>query len=510
MPFDPELLKKREELLARNLELYPYSWERSHTLLDVRENEKELMDKDVRVAGRLLAYRGKGKMIFIDLGDLDGRMQVMLRKNEFDEDTWELIRHGLDLGDWLGISGTVFVTRMGELSVHAKSLEMLAKTVVRVPIPKSKDDQDWNKLADPETLCRERYLHWTTDPAARQKMVQRARIISEIRSFLDGRGFLEVTTPTIEMNYGGAEARPFETAIHALSGHSAFLRISPELPLKRFIVGGFPRVYTICQNFRNEGIDRSHNPEFTMLEWYEAFTDYNFQMEQVEQLVSCVAEKVCGSMKIVYGGKEIDFTPPWKRTTILDSLEEAGIAAGEMDEDALREEYKKRDIEPPSPYTWGHAVAGLFEALIEHTIEQPTFVCDHPVAISPLTKKKRGDDRLVERFEPIVMGMEIGNAYSELTDPVEQQERFIAQQSLGADKDGVENHPMDTDFLKAMGCGMPPTGGVGVGIDRLVMLLTDSHSIREVIAFPLMRTREAENGGDDGADPAEDTEEQAS
>ena len=510
MPFDPELLKKREELLARNLELYPYSWERSHTLLEVRENEKKLMDKDVRVAGRLLAYRGKGKMIFIDLGDLDGRMQMMLRKNEFDEGIWELIRHGLDLGDWLGISGTVFVTRMGELSVHAKSLEMLAKTVVRVPIPKSKDDQDWNKLADPETLCRERYLHWTTDPAARQKMVQRARIISEIRSFLDGRGFLEVTTPTIEMNYGGAEARPFETAIHALSGHSAFLRISPELPLKRFIVGGFPRVYTICQNFRNEGIDRSHNPEFTMLEWYEAFTDYNFQMDQVEQLVSCVAEKVCGSMKIVYRDKEIDFTPPWKRTTILDSLEEAGIAAGEMDEDALREEYKKRDIEPPSPYTWGHAVAGLFEALIEHTIEQPTFVCDHPVAISPLTKKKRGDDRLVERFEPIVMGMEIGNAYSELTDPVEQQERFVVQQSLGADKDGVENHPMDTDFLKAMGCGMPPTGGVGVGIDRLVMLLTDSHSIREVIAFPLMRTREAENGGDDGAAPAEDTEEQVS
>ena len=510
MPFDPELLKKREELLARDLELYPYSWERSHTLLEVRETEKELMDKDVRVAGRLLAYRGKGKMIFIDLGDLDGRMQVMLRKNEFDEDTWELIRHGLDLGDWLGISGTVFVTRMGELSVHAKSLEMLAKTVVRVPIPKSKDDQDWNKLADPETLCRERYLHWTTDPAARQKMVQRARIISEIRSFLDGRDFLEVTTPTIEMNYGGAEARPFETAIHALSGHSAFLRISPELPLKRFIVGGFPRVYTICQNFRNEGIDRSHNPEFTMLEWYEAFTDYNFQMDQVEQLVSSVAEKVCGSMKIVYGGKEIDFTPPWKRTTILESLKEAGIAAGEMDEDALREEYKKRDIEPPRPYTWGHAVAGLFEALIEHTIEQPTFVCDHPVAISPLTKKKRGDDRLVERFEPIVMGMEIGNAYSELTDPVEQQERFVAQQSLGADKDGVENHPMDTDFLKAMGCGMPPTGGVGVGIDRLVMLLTDSHSIREVIAFPLMRTREAENGDDDGAEPAEDAEEQAS
>ena len=498
MPFDPDLLKKREELLAEGLELYPYSYDRTHSLLEIRENEEQLMDKDVRVAGRLLAYRGKGKMIFIDLGDLDGRIQVMLRKNEFDEKTWALIRHGLDLGDWLGISGTVFVTRMGELSIHAGSLEMLAKTVVRVPIPKSKDDQDWNKLADPETLYRERYLHWTTDPSARQKMVQRAQIISAMRSFLDESGFLEVTTPTIEMNYGGAEARPFETAIHALSDHPAFLRISPELPLKRFIVGGFPKVYTICQNFRNEGIDRSHNPEFTMLEWYEAFTDYNSQMERFEQLVSSVCEKACGSTQVVYDGKEIDFTPPWKRITILDSLKEVGIDAGAMDEDALLEEYKNREIEPPRPFTWGHAVAGLFEALIEHTIEQPTFVCDHPVAISPLTKKKRGDDRLVERFEPIVMGMEIGNAYSELTDPVEQQERFIAQKSMGADKDGVENHPMDTDFLKAMGCGMPPTGGVGLGVDRVVMLLTDSHSIREVIAFPLMRTRDSESAAEDG------------
>ena len=508
MPFDPDLLKKREELLAKDIELYPYSCERSHTLLEIRENQEELMDQEVRVAGRLVAYRGKGKLIFIDIGDFDGRIQVMLRKNEFDETTWELIRHGLDLGDWLGINGKVFITKMGELSIHAESLAMLAKTVVRVPIAKSKDDQDWNKLADQETLYRERYLHWTTDASARQKMLQRARIISEIRSFLDGRGFLEVTTPTIEMNYGGAEARPFETAIHALSDHPAFLRISPELPLKRFIVGGFPKVYTICQNFRNEGIDRSHNPEFTMLEWYEAFTDYNSQMDQFEQMVSSVAEKVCGSMKVTYGDTEIDFTPPWKRLTILDSLEEIGIKAGEMDEDALREEYKKRDIELPKPFSWGHGVAGLFEELVEHTLEQPTFVCDHPLDISPLTKKKRGDDRLVERFEPIVMGMEIGNAYSELTDPVEQRERFIAQQALGADKDGVENHPMDTDFLKAMGCGMPPTGGVGAGIDRIVMLLTDSHTIREVIAFPLMRSRDSETPAseNEAAGDAGDTE----
>ena len=491
MPFDEELLRKRQDLLDRGVELYPYSFERSHRLSEVRAQQEVLMAQTVRVAGRLLAYRGKGKLIFADIGDFDGRIQVMLRKNEFDDLTWEVIRHGLDLGDWIGLEGTLFVTQMGELSVEAKSLRILAKVVVRVPISKSKDDKDWHKLADPETLYRERYLHWITDPVPRRAMVARARTIAEIRNFLDGRGFLEVTTPTIEMNYGGAEARPFATTIHALSDHPAFLRISPELPLKRFIVGGFEKVYTICQNFRNEGIDRSHNPEFTMVEWYEAFVDYEHQMRQFEALVATVAERVTGGRKVVYGEREIDFSPPWRRMTILGGLRDvAGIDAAAMDVAALRTEFAQRNIQPPVPFSWGHAVAELFARLVEGTIEQPTFVCDHPVEISPLTKKKRGDDRLVERFEPIVAGMEIGNAYSELTDPVEQRERFEAQRALGADRDGVENHPIDLDFLKAVGCGMPPTGGVGLGVDRLVMLLTDSHSIRDVIAFPLMRSRD--------------------
>ncbi len=514
MPFDEDLLKKRQELLDAGVELYPYSFDRSHALHEVREKQEELMDGDVRVAGRLVAYRGKGKLIFVDIQDFDGRIQLMLRKNEFDETTWGIIRHGLDLGDWIGVGGTVFVTKMGELSVQAKSLQILAKTVVRVPIQKSKDDQTWNQLADAETLYRERYLHWITDPKVRRTMVTRGRIVSAIRGFLDDRDFLEVTTPTIEMNYGGAEARPFETSIHALSDHPAFLRISPELPLKRFIVGGFERVYTICQNFRNEGIDRSHNPEFTMIEWYEAFVDYDHQMSQFESLVSSVAESVTGSTKVTYGGREIDFTPPWRRLTVLDGIRETvGIDPGSMDEDALRRELVKRELPLPKPFTWGHAIAELFGELVEPHIDQPTFVCDHPVEISPLTKKKRGDERLVERFEPLVAGMEIGNAYSELTDPVEQKERFESQQALGQDREGVENHPMDLDFLKAVGCGMPPTGGVGLGIDRLVMLLTDSHSIRDVIAFPMMRSRETTAPGrepETAEKPSETAEKEAS
>ena len=317
----------------------------------------------------------------------------------------------------------------------------------------------------------------------------RSRTVSAVRRFMEERGFLEVTTPTIEMLYGGAEARPFGTNIHALSDQAAYLRISPELPLKRFIVGGFEKVYTICQNFRNEGIDRSHNPEFTMMEWYEAYTDYNYQMEQFEALVSRVAEEVTGSTKISYQGEEIDLTPPWRRLAILDALKETGIDAASLDESALVAELGRRGLQVPKPLTWGHAVVALFEELVEPTLKVPTFVCDHPLDVCPLTKVHRENPRLVERFEPIIAGMELGNAYSELTDPVVQLGRLERQKELGADEEGVEHHPIDLDFVKAIGCGMPPTGGVGLGIDRLIMLLADVASIRDVIAFPLMRPK---------------------
>ena len=488
-PFDPDLLRKREELRARGTDPYPYSFDRSHTLAEVRARQAELVDHEVSVAGRMTAFRGAGKLIFVDISDASGRIQVMFRKNEFDEAGWEGIKRLLDIGDIIGVKGTVFVTKMGELTVLPKEYRVLSKAVVRVPIQKTKEDKTWFQLSDPEIRYRERYLHWITDPAARDVMVLRARAISAVRRFLEGRGFLEVTTPTIEMLYGGAEARPFTTAIHALSDQPAFLRISPELPLKRFIAGGFEKVFTICQNFRNEGIDHSHNPEFTMLEWYEAYTDYAYQMDQFEALVSSVVQEVRGSMKITYQGTELDFTPPWPRLPILEGLRAAGVDATGMDEAALRAEFAKRGLQPPMPFSWGHAVAELFKDLVETTLVRPTFVCDHPIEISPLTKVKRGDPRLVERFEPMVAGMEIGNAYSELTDPVEQTDRFARQRSLGLDREGIEHHPVDMDFLKALGCGMPPTGGVGLGIDRLVMILADVPSIRDVIAFPLMRPK---------------------
>ena len=498
MSFDDELLRKREDLIEAGINPYPYSFERSHDLSTIRKQQESLLDHEVRVAGRVVAYRGKGKMIFADIEDNNARLQVMLRKNHFDEVPWDMIRRKLDLGDWVGLVGNLFVTKMGELTIEAQSIEMLSKTVVRVPIPKSKDDQSFNVLADAETKYRERYLHWITSAPARRVLELRARTVSAIRAFIEERGFLEVTTPTVELQYGGAEARPFETTIHALSGQSAYLRISPELPLKRFVVGGFEKVYTICQNFRNEGIDRSHNPEFTMMEWYEAFTDYEYQMEQFESLVATVAERVTGSTKIEFDGHQIDLATPWRRLTILDALREAGVDADSMSADELRQEIERRGLEVPKPFSWGHGVAFLFEELVEHKLIQPTIVHDYPVEISPLTKAKRGDPRLVERFEPMIAGMEVGNAYSELTDPVEQRKRLEAQREAGPDGEGVEHHPVDEDFLKALGCGMPPTGGVGLGVDRIVMLLSGCHSIRDVIAFPMMKPRTEGDGASDG------------
>ncbi len=488
--FDGDLIEKRRELLDQGIDLYPHTFRRTHTLTEVRDRQEELVGKEVTIAGRLTAFRDAGKLVFADLRDERGRLQVMFRKNEFDEDTWRVIKKKLDLGDFVGVRGEVFHTKRGELSVRPVEFRYLAKTVVRVPIQKAKDDQTWFQLTDPETKYRERYLHWITDPSAMKQVEVRSRTISAVRRFMEAQGFLEVTTPTIEMLYGGAEARPFRTTIHALSGQEAFLRISPELPLKRFIVGGFEKVYTVCQNFRNEGIDRSHNPEFTMIEWYEAYTDYRDQMERFESLVSSVAGEVTGSPKVTYQGRELDFTPPWPRLTVLGALRDRGVDAGSMDIDAVVAECERREIPTPKPLTWGHCIAALFEHLVEPELDAPTFVCDFPLDISPLTKVHREDPRLVERFEPIVAGMELGNAYTELTDPVEQLERLRRQKELGADEEGVEHHPIDLDFVKALACGMPPTGGVGLGLDRLVMILADAHSIRDVIAFPLMRPRE--------------------
>ncbi len=508
--FDEELLEKRErlkELLGRYP--YPYRYRVTAGLAEIRDRSEEMLGGTVSVAGRVGSVRKMGKARFIDLFDLDGRIQLFLRFNEVGELAWEVLDH-IDPGDWLGAEGTLIHTKSGELSVQCQAIEVLAKITARVPVSKEKKGQRFYPLTDQDLKYRKRYLDWATDPEARRRFVIRSRAVQTLRALMHERDFLEVSTPTLEPIYGGAEARPFETVVHALGQQRVYLRISLELPLKRYIVGGFPRVFTLGPVFRNEGIDRQHNPEFTMMEWYEALTDYHDQMERFERLVSETARRVLGTTAVTYQGQEVDLAPPWKRMSVFDALGELGgldVAATTTDE--LRElageglaAEATSDAEKARLRGWaagasrGALIMTLFDLRCEDQLVQPTIIKDYPREVSPLTKRHRDDPDLVERFEPFVCGMEIGNAYSELSDPVEQYDRFVEQRGLGAssaDEDApAEGHPIDLDFVEAMGCGMPPTGGAGLGVDRLVMLLTDSPSIRDVIAFPMRRQGKGE------------------
>ncbi len=498
--FDKVKLEKREKLLATGKPIYPYSYELTYKIDNiiskVSEFEKlnEPINFSVVTAGRIWSQRKMRKSLFIDIKDDTDKIQLYFSKNKFSEQDWYSLNL-LDLGDIIGISGEIFRTRKEELTVRVVSFEILSKSVVSIPIGKETDEKTYNKVSDLEVKYRERYLHWMLNQEDKDKITLRFKIISEIRNWMLNNDFLEVTTPSIEFVYGGAEARPFKTSIWALNNKNAFLRISPELYLKRYIVAGFPKVFTICQNFRNEGIDFSHNPEFTMMEWYEAYTDYKFQMERFENLVSTICKNVHGTTKINYQNTEIDFSTPWKRLSMLDALKEyENIDASNLDIKDLKLEMTKREIDFNEDISWGIAVSELFEETCEEHLIQPTFIIDHPVEISPMTKSKRGDNRLVERFEPFACKMELGNAYSELTDPVIQLERFEYQKEMQAkkqrkDKDYTDN-PIDADFIKAIGCGMPPTGGVGIGIDRIIMLLTDTKRIRDIIPFPMIKPKQ--------------------
>jgi len=489
--FEEGRLDKRSTLLAKGVNPYPHAWRPSHTLAELRAREGELAGRPVRVAGRLSAIREMGKAEFLDIFDLDGHVQLHVKRNAVGEPAWEIAKL-LDLGDIIGAEGELFRTRTGELTVAVRELAVLAKAVVPLPISKEKDGRKWYALSDPEIKYRERYIDWIADCASRERFVLRSRIISEIRRRMDADGFLEVTPPVLEPSYGGAEARPFTTRVAALGDEEVFLRISLELALKRYIVGGFPKVYAIGPNFRNEGLDRMHHPEFWMMEWYESFTDYEDQMVRFERLVSGVASAVLGTTRVSLGGRETDLAPPWRRLSLAEAVKAAtGIDVEAAGAEGLRAECRKRGVpEERLPSSWGECVTALFEVACEHELTGPVFVKDFPAEVSPLTKRKRLpggglSERWVERFEPYLFGMEIGNAYTELTDPVEQLERLSAQARTAR---GV---PVDWDFVKAIGCGMPPTGGVGLGIDRLVMILSGAASVRDVIAFPLMR-RQAE------------------
>ena len=438
--------------------------------------------KTVRVAGRLMSKRGMGKVSFCDLYDRRGKIQIFTKIDNLPEEEYQAWQN-LDIGDIVGVEGEVYMTEKGEVSILTKAYKLLAKCLHPLP-------NKYQGLKDTEIRYRQRYLDLIVNPQVKDTFEKRSKIIKEIRNFLADRDFMEVETPLLVTNAGGAAARPFETHFNALD-IDLKLRISLELYLKRLLVGGFERVFEIGRVFRNEGMDTRHNPEFTLMELYQAYTDYNGMMELTESMFRYVAEKVCGTTLIKYGDLEIDFGKPFERLTMNDAIKKyAGIDFDTVDGDeAAKKLADVHHIEYETWHTKGDIVNLFFEEYCEKNLLQPTFIMDHPLAISPLTKKKKGEPEKVERFELFINTWEMCNAYSELNDPIDQRERFAAQDATAEAGNDEADHT-DEDFLNALELGMPPTGGIGYGIDRLVMLLTDSASIRDVLLFPTMRTIE--------------------
>ncbi len=457
------------------------------TKYDQRQHSQEIKDnfetfegQTVSIAGRVMSKRVMGKASFMHVQDKNGQIQCYVTRDDLGEDSYKKFKK-LDLGDIVGVEGFVFKTKMGEISVHAKSVTLLSKSLYPLP-------EKFHGLQDTDTRYRQRYVDLIMNPESKDVFIKRSQIIREIRNFLDARGFMEVETPMLVENAGGAAARPFETHYNALN-EDVKLRISLELYLKRLIIGGLERVFEIGRVFRNEGVDTRHNPEFTLMELYQAYTDYNGMMDLTEDMFRTLAEKVCGSTTITYQGTEIDLGKPFRRLTMTEAIkEETGINFDEVKD--LAEARKLADehhVEYEEHHKVGDIENNFFETFCEEKMIQPTFIMDHPVEISPLTKKKPSDPSKVERFELYIYSREMCNAYSELNDPIDQRERFQAQDALAAAGDEEANHT-DEDFLHAMEIGMPPTGGIGYGIDRLVMLLTDSPAIRDVLLFPTLKT----------------------
>lgn len=487
------MLRRREELsalVAMGIDPYPRSFDVDARSADiVRSFVDGGPERRVRVAGRIMSLRRMGKASFCHLQDSAGRIQVYLRKDDLGPayDSFRL----LDIGDIIGVEGFVFRTRTGEVSIHAGSLSLLAKSLRPLPVVKEKTDEGGNTVtfdpfADKELRYRQRYVDLVVNPAVRDVFIRRALIYRSIRNFLDARGYLEVETPILQPLYGGAFARPFVTHHNALDV-DLYLRIADELYLKRLIVGGYDGVYEFAKDFRNEGMDRSHNPEFTMMELYVAYRDYLWMMDLVEEMVSGAAVGVNGVPTVTVGGNVIDFSRPWKRVTMLGAIHAAtGIDIRGMDEAALRAAARGLGIDTDGLTGPGALIDEIFSEKVEPTLIQPTFVMDYPVEMSPLAKKHRSEPGLVERFEVIVNGHELCNAFSELNDPIDQRARFEEQMKSRARGD-LEAQVLDEDFLRALEYGMPPAAGLGIGIDRLTMLLTGQESIRDVLFFPQMK-----------------------
>ncbi|HEY7767387.1 lysine--tRNA ligase [Longimicrobium sp.] len=491
---------KLARLRERGVEPYAYSYETTHgaaeavALFQAHEQAHgaEEMGERVRVAGRLVSRRVMGKSTFGHVADRTGRVQLYLRVNDLGAE-YELLDL-VDLGDWVGAEGTLFRTRTGEVSLKVSSFQLLAKALRPLPLGKEEVDAETGErivhsgFTDVEARYRQRYADLAVNPAVRDTFVLRARIVSALRRFLDERGFIEVETPILQPLYGGALARPFTTHHNALD-MQLYLRIADELYLKRLIVGGMERVYEIGKDFRNEGLSRFHNPEFTMLEFYAAYLDYEGVMRLTEELLSHVAREALGERPVTFGGHEISFAAPFARYSMFEALQEiGGVDVPGSTEDQLRDRVRTLGFSADDVKAMGRGklIDELFGALVEPKLIRPTFITDYPREMSPLAKPKRGDEALTERFELIVAGKELCNAYSELNDPIDQRERFEAQKRLALAGD-EETQPIDEDFLRAMEFGMPPTGGFGMGVDRLTMILSGQPSIRDVILFPTMR-----------------------
>jgi lysyl-tRNA synthetase class 2 len=485
---------KLERLLEAGIDPYPARSNRTHTSAEAIEaletTPENAEPAAVTVVGRLVSIRVMGKSSFAHIEDGAGKIQILVRQDGVGEDTYTLFKRDLDLGDFVQAAGQMFRTRTGEPSVLVSELRLLSKALKPLPVVKEKDGQVFDAFADKEQRYRQRYVDLAVNPDVRETFVVRARLISAIRRFLDERGFLEVETPVLQPLYGGAAARPFETYHNQLK-QKLYLRISDELYLKRLIVGGFERVYEIGRDFRNEGVSFKHNPEFTQIEFYMAYGDYQDVMSMAEEMVAYAAQEALGTTKIVRDGHEIDLAPPWRRWKLRDAIREiTGIDyMDHPDADSLHQAIVDIGGTPERKALWGKLIDPTLINYVEPHLIQPTFLYDYPLEVSPLAKRKPGEPQTVERFEFFIGGFEMGNAFSEINDPLDQRERFLRTSEALSEGD-EEAHPLDEDYVTALSYGMPPTGGFGMGIDRLTMLLTGKESLREVILFPPLRTRE--------------------
>ena len=476
-------LRKLEELKNEKINPYPYNYEVNGYASEIKEkynslNSEEKTKDKFSVAGRIILFRRMGKATFMTLRDNTGDIQVYIRSDNVGEKAYSLIKK-LDLGDFVGTEGVIFRTKMGEISIFVDKLEILCKAIKHLP-------DKYHGVQDQEIKYRKRYLDLITNPNSKDILTKRMLILRYIRDFLNERGFLEVETPILHTIYGGAAAKPFTTH-HNVLNMDLFLRISPELYLKRLIVGGYDKVYDINKNFRNEGIDTTHNPEFTMLELYQAYADYKDMMKITEEMFEYVSLKINGTTKVNFKGNKIDLKAPWKRETMLNSIKKhVKIDVSNMSEKELKEFVKKNKVEFKKEESWGNYVLAIFEHFCEDKYTNPTFIVDHPEESTPLCKKHKKDSRLIERFEPFCCGMELANAYSELNDPIHQR-KLLEDQARQLRAGDEEANPLDEDFLDAIDYGMPPTGGLGIGIDRMAMVILGQESIRDIIFFPTMR-----------------------